>query len=162
MLRSRCNSWRACYIMKTCFKCKKTEPEIEFGNNRARKDGKQVFCRECQRLYCRLHYVDNKQQYSVKRERIRNRNRKFIFNYLTKHGCVDCPETDPIVLTFDHVRGKKKFNLAEAASHQYSIKNIEAEIMKCKVRCFNCHARKTAKDFGWYSGFLQQTVLDVV
>jgi len=31
-----------------------------------------------------------------------------VFNHFSKHPCVDCGETDPIVLTFDHVRGKKR------------------------------------------------------
>lgn len=70
--------------------------------------------------------------------------------YLKDHPCVDCGEDDPIVLTFDHVRGRKSDSIARLASRSgASWSRIEREIKKCQVRCANCHARRTAKQFGW-------------
>ena len=122
----------------------------EFSKNHTKKDGRQTKCKKCASDYYKQHYRKNKLYYKDKTARIKKRNRQFIFNYLSQHGCVNCPETDPIVLTFDHIIGDKQFNLADAASNQYSIARIKQEIAKCQVRCFNCHARKTAKEFGWY------------
>ena len=33
--------------MKTCFGCMETEPSVEFGKNKSRRDGKQGYCIEC-------------------------------------------------------------------------------------------------------------------
>jgi len=80
----------------------------------------------------------------------KNKARRYSYEYLKSHACVDCGEVDPEVLTFDHVRGKKTDNVSRMVSKGMSIKKIAAEISKCDVRCFNCHARKTARDFNWY------------
>jgi hypothetical protein len=72
-----------------------------------------------------------------------------VFHYLQEHPCKDCGETDPVVLTFDHVRGKKIANIAAMMAAKYSWKTIEKEIAKCEVRCANCHTRKSAKQFGY-------------
>lgn len=74
------------------------------------------------------------------------RNQKFIWQYLCKHPCIDCGEKDPIVLDFDHVRGKKKWNVSRMGSTwTYSLQKIAEEIAKCDVRCANCHRRVTYK-----------------
>lgn len=74
--------------------------------------------------------------------RRRNAYRSFIDGYKSEHPCVDCGESDPVVLDFDHVLGKKKFNIGSAASGK-TIAEIVAEIEKCEVRCANCHRRAT-------------------
>jgi hypothetical protein len=55
-------------------------------------------------------------------------------------GCVDCGEKDPLVLTFDHVRGTKK---GTVFSYRNSPTMLKAELAKCDVRCANCHLRQT-------------------
>lgn len=32
-----------------------------------------------------------------------------------------------------------------------SWEKVKTEIAKCEIRCANCHAVKTAKQFGWYN-----------
>lgn len=76
--------------------------------------------------------------------------RQYVYNYLTKNACIDCGEIDPEVLTFDHVRGDKHGNVSNMVSRKVNLNLIKTEIEKCDVRCFNCHARKTARDFNWY------------
>jgi hypothetical protein len=67
----------------------------------------------------------------------------WILNYLKEHPCVDCGETDPVVLVFDHCRGKKLRDVTGLIS--MSTKTILREIKKCDVVCANDHARRTAK-----------------
>lgn len=73
-----------------------------------------------------------------------------MLQYLADNACVDCGESDFRVLTFDHVRGEKSFNLSAAASLYRSEAQVREEIEKCEVRCANCHLRMTGKRAGWY------------
>ena len=90
-----------------------------------------------------------KRKYWRERKRAtRARNRKFITEYLLKHPCVDCPESDPVVLEFDHIRGIKVDTISNLAfKYASSLKKIRIEILKCEVRCANCHRRRHAKEF---------------
>jgi hypothetical protein len=63
--------------------------------------------------------------------------------YLKAHPCVDCGETNPVVLEFDHVRGKKEFNISKASAKNIGICRLQGEVAKCDVRCANCHRKKT-------------------
>ena len=76
-------------------------------------------------------------------------NMKYCHEYLACHPCVDCGETDIVVLQFDHVRGRKRGNVTSLARNN-TLDIVRAEISKCEVRCANCHVRKTAKEQNWY------------
>ena len=65
-----------------------------------------------------------------------------LVEYLSEHPCVDCGESDPIVLEFDHVEGKT-MNVSKMRSQRYKWSVIVKEIAKCEVRCANCHRRTT-------------------
>ncbi len=88
------------------------------------------------------------------------RNQKYLLLFLLDHPCLDCKEPDPIILTFDHVRGKKRRNIADMARRGVSLATLQIEIDKCEIRCHNCHTRKTAKDQGWYK-ILSEIVPDI-
>ena len=143
--------------MKRCTQCKRRLALNGFAINKTRVDGRQGQCKRCRRAYCKQHYKKNKTYY-LDRNKANNRIiRQFVFDYLSTHGCVDCPETNPIVLTFDHVRGKKKFVIAGAYNHK-TLKRIKHEITKCEVRCANCHLKKTANQLGWYKDIIRYGV----
>jgi hypothetical protein len=80
----------------------------------------------------------------------KQRAREFIDSYLLTHPCVDCGESDAIVLTFDHVREEKRANVADMIISGFSVATIAAEIAKCEVTCFNCHAIRSQKRSGTY------------
>lgn len=113
-------------------------------------------CKECHAAYVKRHYYRNKTAY-IKRAKINRleRQRKarvFLWHYLLSHPCVDCGESDPIVLDFDHVRGHKRSTIAEAvvSNNPWNLTRLAAEIAKCDVRCANCHRRKTAREQGYW------------
>jgi len=137
---------------KYCDKCKNDLPVDTF--QRRGKNGLQPWCKNCQKEYDRQRYIDNKEyickQNKDGRERRRERSRNEVTSYLLEHPCVDCGEKDIIVLSFDHVRGEKEFNISDAIKDGMKWERIAKEIKKCKVRCFNCHMRKTAKQQGWF------------
>lgn len=89
-------------------------------------------------------------QVAARRKRKQAEARVFTINYLVIHPCIDCGETDIVVLEFDHVRGVKKKGLAAMVSEGYALKSIQEEIDKCEVVCANCHRRRTARQGGYY------------
>lgn len=109
------------------------------------------WCRSCKQEYDREYYARTverrRERKRINQPIVRKRNLLLLWEYLEKHPCVDCGETDPIVLEFDHVKDKK-YNVANMM--KLSWETISAEVSKCVVRCANCHRRKTATEFGWY------------
>ena len=102
------------------------------------------------------HYNKNKDYY-LKKTRKRNgvlRVEIFVYirQYLSKNPCIDCGESDIVVLEFDHKGGDfiKIDAVSKLIRSRVSIDRIKEEISKCDVRCANCHRRKTAQDFGSY------------
>lgn len=46
-------------------------------------------------------------------------------------------------MDFDHIEGKKKFNIGAAANAGRSRVSIQKEMKKCEVVCANCHRVRT-------------------
>jgi hypothetical protein len=135
--------------MKRCNSCKQEKSLDDFN----RKDkGYQPFCRGCQSTWFKDHYAANKNSYKKRIYSYRKSqqliNRQKMLEYLIDKKCVDCDESDPMVLDFDHCDDKEKNVSALVARATW--KKVSAEIQKCVIRCANCHRRKTAKQFGWY------------
>lgn len=135
---------------KYCSKCTTVKTRCDFRENAARRDGLQAWCMICESSYKAQHYRDNSER---ERKRLyRNRDikrqeqRAFIVSYLAEHHCVDCGESDIMVLDFDHIKGVKKCNISKLLRSTCSMKRILEEIEKCVVRCANCHRRKTSKE----------------
>lgn len=128
---------------KLCGLCKTIKPLIDFAKHTRSKDGRQSRCKQCANRERAAHYRRNKQHKYNYVEQRRIQARRFILSYLKQHKCVDCGENDPLVLEFDHIKGQKRFSIGDATRHGYAIKTIANEIVKCEVRCANCHRRKT-------------------
>lgn len=138
---------------KLCPTCSTVKRVSDFNLNRARPDGLNSQCKECKRAVQRNWYVRNKARHvrNVARRRRAAETQliKRILRYLRFHPCVDCGETNPVLLDFDHVRGKKVNSVCNLISRGFGWSTIEAEIGKCEVRCCRCHRLKTAKQFGY-------------
>lgn len=138
--------------MKICNSCKDGKNEKLFSKNSSKKDGLHGSCKECKSKHQRNWYKGASEVHkkNVKARNARNveKNIKWVYNYLKTNPCVDCGESDPIVLEFDHKRDKIK-NISQLVGGNYSWENTLKEIEKCEVRCSNCHKRKTAKEQNW-------------
>jgi hypothetical protein len=144
---------------KKCYTCEKTLPLTEFNKNKRRYDGLQTHCRKCQREKSRKYYAANKpkmvRQINECKEARKEVNRERLYEYFLSHPCVDCGESDPRVLEFDHQRDKTA-TISSLLCSGYGWERIVEEIDKCEVRCANCHRRKTAIDFGYYKHRLSE------
>ena len=128
--------------MKYCSPCKQDKPLTEFAKHANRKDGFQSVCKGCQSRYGKARYQDTKEAFKERNKKLRIRNQVVVSEYLKGKKCADCPITNPVVLTFDHVRGKKLWTISDMVKHSWGLKTIFEEIAKCEIRCFNCHMIK--------------------
>lgn len=146
--------------MKVCSKCKIEKDEEEFHLSTRFKDGRQRYCKSCKKESDAEIYRGRDREWHLRKRRrqseIGDRNSRLVLEYLQKHPCVDCGETDPLVLEFDHVRGEKKYNIADIIRTYGGWRTIMSEIEKCDVRCANCHRRATAKRQGMHRYLLLQ------
>lgn len=86
-------------------------PVEEFAWRRKAKGQRDSYCRPCRSDYKQEHYAANRQRYidaaDRRRKEVIAKRVAFLVAYLRDHPCVDCGETDPIVLEFDHLRDKE-------------------------------------------------------
>lgn len=137
-------------MKKLCPKCKRNLDEKDY-NWRYKGKLRATYCKECSRKEIKKHYYSNKDYYLNKAKK-RNRKLKqeivkYLGNYLSNHCCVDCNESNIIVLEFDHRDSStKSYDLNTMIKNGKSLKQIEIEVAKCDIRCANCHRKKTAKE----------------
>jgi hypothetical protein len=139
--------------IKLCTKCELEKSLDLFPARKASKDGKASWCRACYKVNWQQRYYDNHQHYrqshNKSRNKIRENNARMVFEYLEKHSCLICHESDPVVLEFDHRDKDDKIeNISNLILHG-TWEQIQKEIEKCDVLCANCHRRKSAKQFNY-------------
>lgn len=135
--------------MKVCPRCSEPKEDNDFNWRSKSKGTKQSLCRECQRQINIEHYKKNSEDYKRRSQEFRVKLKEKFAQWLSDKACVDCGETDPVVLDCDHVRGDKQANIAEMLNDARPWDVILEELSKCEIRCANCHRRKTAKQFSW-------------
>lgn len=135
---------------KICFTCKEEKLATEFHTNKAKQDGLEYDCKVCRNKRDRNYYKNNPTNKKQKSMKNYINNGTYVFDYLRNHPCVDCGESNPVVLQFDHVKGNKKANLTILIHSGANLTMIQEEIEKCQVRCANCHHLKTAREQNWY------------
>lgn len=74
----------------------------------------------------------------------RERNRRFLGDYIRGKHCEDCGYDDWRILEFDHLPQYEKYKeINVLVSGGYSIDTIKEEIKKCAIVCPNCHRHRT-------------------
>ncbi len=105
-------------------------------------------CRPCRAAYKQEHYAAHKARYVAqaqgRKRAVGEKRMRYLLEYFASHPCVDCGETDPLVLEFDHRASDKAFNIGHALPYR-AWAAILAEIAKCDVVCANCHRRRTMR-----------------
>jgi ATP-dependent 26S proteasome regulatory subunit len=157
--------------LKICKGCKESLPIENFGWSNKKQNILMARCRKChanrQKVYQKQnskkikqyqkeysennkekiskqrsdHYQNNKEKISKRQKEFYTKNKEKI-DKLKSVPCVDCGNTFPTVcMNFDHVRGRKMYNIANMKSQSWEL--IEEEIKKCDVICSNCHRIRT-------------------
>ena len=113
-----------------CSTCQRDLPVDDFAMDRkpsCRKRGfRRYTCRECQ------------SEYNADRH---NRNLQLV-REAKDVPCMDCGKRWHFcAMDFDHVRGKKLFEINDASCR--ALQKVKDEIAKCNVVCANCHRIRT-------------------
>lgn len=160
-------------LSRTCTKCGLEYPLRKkfFARDPRYRQGYRTWCVKC---YGELSRTGMKRKYAMDRgfrERVKNRMRKwrldhpilarrrnkdrkrrateFIDSYLKTHPCVDCGESHPATLEFDHRDpAKKRYCIGTGRGGGILPNSLMKEIEKCDVRCANCHRIRHAEQFG--------------
>lgn len=137
---------------KFCSKCNEPKPIESFYFANKLKGIRKSYCKDCGLIYTRRYYKNNselvKQRVAVFKAKYNAESLENLVSYLKLHPCVDCGETDILVLQFDHIE-EKKFSISRMLGDCFKWEKVLEEIAKCQVRCANCHVRKTAYQFEW-------------
>jgi hypothetical protein len=134
---------------KLCYTCREVKELTDFNKSKCRKDGLNSICRDCSKARSKRYYRENRAHHKKvtleRGKKQKERNRRFVFDYLCEHPCIDCGEADPIVLEFDHLpEHGKSMDISRMVFTGYSIESIKTEIKRCDVVCANCHKKRTS------------------
>lgn len=131
--------------MKRCIRCHVEKPIESFLPVSGRPGKRYGSCRECHFKGLEVWKLKNPGHKKRENDKMRYTRRDLLLKFFSTNPCVDCGETDPVVLEFDHIKekGKKEFNIGDLI-RRVNIDKLVAEMQKCEVRCCNCHRRMTA------------------
>jgi len=137
---------------RRCSRCRERKPVTDFAWRYISRGIHDTYCRPCRSAYKKMHYRKNKRRYlkqaQERRARLLRQRTEWLLDYFLLHPCVDCGQSDPVVLEFDHPEGDKEFNISyELLNRPWQ--EITAEIRKCDVVCVNCHRIRTARKGGF-------------
>jgi hypothetical protein len=136
---------------RLCGRCGQRKPPTNFAWRRKARGQRDNYCQPCRSAYKREHYVANRERYIAnahrRKQAIALERAGLLVEIFRDRPCIDCGETDPLVLEFDHL-GNKSFNIAKGL-RSHSWQAILAEIAKCEVVCANCHRKRTARTLGF-------------
>jgi hypothetical protein len=138
--------------MRHCIRCDEWKNESEFNIRNEERGYLQSVCRNCQKEQGRDRYANNMDRVKEINNNARLNSKQnainFVKEYLYQNPCRVCGETDIAILTFDHVRGMKKYNISGMIQGAYGVEAIRREIEKTDVVCFNCHMKREQKRRG--------------
>lgn len=120
--------------MQHCKLCQRTLPVTEFQINRAKKSGRDWYCRDCRKGWRGV--VDL----------ARVAGQRVITSYKATMGCMSCTEKDPVALELHHRDPKNKIAKVGTFVTDLTFVSLHTELAKCNVLCANCH-RKAHRDW---------------
>jgi hypothetical protein len=102
-------------------------------------------------VWYRVNWASANENIARRKAAQRRRNRDALLAYLIAHPCVDCGETDPRCLDFDHRDPRRKKASISRLIGYAEWDDLLLEIAECDVRCANCHRKRTAQQFRWWN-----------
>jgi len=126
-------------MKKICSTCKIEKDINEFSNNKNKKDGKQLSCKNCCKSQQKKCYYKDKSKYFNRSKIQRNKTQDFIIEYKKERCCEKCNEKRYYILDFHHIEHKTKSDNIGDLSSSGNFNQLKNEIEKCILLCKNCH-----------------------
>lgn len=126
---------------KTCVKCNQTKDLTFFARNKAKKDGLQSYCKDCNIQTQKERYKNNKAYYKDKAKVRTLRLAKKFSEYKKSLYCKFCKESTSCCLDFHHIDKDTKVETISYLSKHGSFDSLTKELEKCVVLCANCHRK---------------------
>jgi hypothetical protein len=137
--------------LRRCGRCQEAKPIEEFAWRRRARGQRDNYCSRCRAAYKQEHYAANRSRYiaqALARKRALAPHRAAcLVEFFATNPCVDCGESDSLVLEFDHSDGDKIFCISKGL-RDHSWQAVLDEIAKCDVVCANCHRRQPHAEGG--------------
>jgi len=124
---------------KICHKCEEEKQIKKFNKNKAKKDGLQSQCAECNKKNLKAHYRKNKVHYFKKNNERKLRVRAWFKELRAKSECYFCGKNHPAILDWHHTDPSTKLYSISEMTKGYTESTILKEMAKCIVLCSNCH-----------------------
>ena len=142
--------------MPVCNHCGVDKDPEEFNWRYKALEIRHNCCRECIHQFNKRYFDGpakerHLEQVKERKHAAREVAREYVWNYLSTHPCVQCGESNPVVLEFHHEHSKE-YPVSLMINGGYPIAKIQVEIDKCQVLCANCHRKITMEERGWYRG----------
>ncbi len=123
--------------MKICSVCCERPARLRLNGNSA------GYCSECNKTKQKQHYRRNRGDYKSKARKYKRARLAFLWEIKLSNPCADCGGNyHPIAMDFDHVSGKKSFNIGQSG-REVGVARLFEEIEKCELVCANCHRLRT-------------------
>jgi hypothetical protein len=74
--------------------------------------------------------------------------------------CIECGESRPWLINFHHINPEEK-EIKISKIKDYSWKNIENEVLKCELLCYNCHRKRHSLDENTISYQSKKVILEL-
>jgi hypothetical protein len=102
---------------RTCVRCGYRKPASDCAWQRKAHGQRDNYCRPCRADYKNEHYAANRELYIANahpppQAGLAAERAACLVEFFCERPCIDCGETDPLVLEFDHL-GHKSFNIAK-------------------------------------------------
>jgi hypothetical protein len=134
--------------LRRCGRCDELKPVAEFAWRRKARGQRDNYCGPCRADYKREHYAANRSRYvaqaQARKRALAVQRAEYLVEYFRSQPCVDCGESDPVVLEFDHCDSDKTFTICKGL-RDHDWQSVLDEMAKCDVVCANCHRRRTAR-----------------
>lgn len=139
--------------VKECRSCGVFKEYSQFNRAKKNYDGHAYSCQACSRPYAKKYYEANRERLkdsqSASLEESIAVKREYLINHYRNNPCVDCGESNVLVLQSDHQRDKV-YEVARLVNSGHSLQKLIDELAKCVTRCANCHQIATANTFGFW------------